>query len=71
MVSFCPLRRHPFTKQVHSPALTTILDDTKGLFIDYHYALSKEISTETEFHNYTNTTICTLPHSVRNGPQTH
>ncbi|TLV14095.1 hypothetical protein FE839_17090 [Klebsiella indica] len=70
MVSFCSLRLHPFTKQVHSPALTTILDDTKGFYMNYYQALSKEMSTKTEFHNYTNTTICALHHSGRNGPQT-
>jgi hypothetical protein len=58
MVSFCSLRHHPFIKQVHSAALITILHDTKGLFMNSLSALRKEISTSTEFDNYTNTTIC-------------
>ncbi|WP_396287833.1 hypothetical protein, partial [Klebsiella michiganensis] len=69
MASFCSLRHHPFIKQVHSAALITILHDTKGLFMNSLSALRKEISTSTEFDNYTNTTICALHHSGQNGPQ--
>ena len=69
MASFCSLRHHPFIKQVHSAALITILHDTKGLFMNFLSALRKEISTSTEFDNYTNTTICALHHSGQNGPQ--
>ncbi|MBZ7459106.1 hypothetical protein FMJ29_09005 [Klebsiella michiganensis] len=69
MASFCSLRHHPFIKQVHSAALITILHDTKGLFMNSLSALRKEISTSTEFDNYTNTTICALHHSGQNGAQ--
>ena len=53
MLSFYSSRHHPFIKQVHSPALITILHDTKGLLVILYSALRKEINTETEFHNYT------------------
>ena len=71
MVSFCSLRHHPFIKQVHSLPLITILHDAKGLFMNYHPALRKEISTQTEFDKYTNATICALHHQGQNGPQAH
>lgn len=69
MVSFCSLRHHPFIKQVHSLSLITILHETKGLLMILYFALRKVINTETEFRNYTHTTICKLNTSGQRGPK--
>ncbi|AMA04582.1 hypothetical protein ACJ69_13460 [Enterobacter asburiae] len=55
MLSFYSSRHHPFIKQVHSLALTTILALTEVISAFFGLVNRKEINTDMDFHNYTRT----------------
>ncbi|MEQ4467560.1 hypothetical protein [Enterobacter asburiae] len=55
MLSFYSNRHHPFIKQVHSQALTTILALTEVISAFFGLVNRKEINTDMDFHNYTRT----------------
>ncbi|MBF9772989.1 hypothetical protein [Enterobacter asburiae] len=55
MLSFYSSRHHPFIKQVHSQALTTILALTEVTSAFFGLVNRKEINTDMDFHNYTRT----------------
>jgi len=71
MLSFYSTRHHPFTKQVHSPALITILAATEVISAFFGTLGRKEINTEMDFHNYTRFSVnITTTHEVSDGSST-
>jgi len=56
MVSFYSSRHQPFTKQVQTLALTTILSRTKGMGENSRQYFVNKIIQKMEFINYTQTT---------------